>query len=199
MIQTQIAQHTDLMAQDKAAADIANIERKTAAEKASISKERVMCASELCDVVLSSHEASISLTLKVLQSVEKQVQMTKLQEALQGIEDRVINTKAKRDDLKARFQAETERAAALKRDALAVTGDLTEEINKKFEQWPITIEELEFDISRLQEQADAILCHNPAVLDEFNKRKAEMATLTKTLASEKAELAVEHAAITSVK
>jgi chromosome segregation ATPase len=199
MIQTQIAQHTDLMAQDKAAADIANIERKTAAEKASISKERVMCASELCDVVLSSHEASISLTLKVLQSVEKQVQMTKLQEALQGIEDRVINTKAKRDDLKARFQAETERAAALKRDALAVTGDLTEEINEKFGQWPITIEELEFDISRLQEQADAILCHNPAVLDEFNKRKAEMATLTKTLASEKAELAVEHAAITSVK
>ena len=200
MIQTQIAQLTDLMARRQSGGGHCEHRAQDCGrkgkhlERASDVRERVVRRRPLqsrgVDV---AHVEGFAVGRKASADDETAKRRCRV------LKTELSTHKAKRDDLKARFQAETERAAALKRDALAVTGDLTEEINKKFEQWPGTIEELEFDISRLQEQADAILCHNPAVLDEFNKRKAEMATLTKTLASEKAELAVEHAAITSVK
>ena len=124
--------------------------------------------------------------------------MQRMESSLREIEEKAAVAKAKRDDIRSKFHHIRDTAAELKQQAINVV-QLTPEIEKRFEGWPNTVEELEHSIDTLRGQADAILCHNPAVLDEFNKRRAEMTALTRTLETEKSELAVKQQAITMKK
>lgn len=197
-IESRIAQNKALMAEDEKAADVSTLERKIAKDQEHNDKERIRWAIQMCDAVEAEHAASKELTLKLLQSMEKRVQMEETESRLRDIETRIESLKAQRQEIKDKFATAKNKCLVLKGEAESVV-TLTDEVHKMFEEWPDTVEELEFEIQNLREQADAILCHNPTVLDEFNKRRAEMTSLTRTLESEKEELAMKQKGIDDVK
>ena len=194
----QIEQHKLLLADEEKSADFSSAEKKIKEDQHRITAERVACAMELFDTIVNGHEAATKLTLTCLESVETSARMQRMESSLREIEEKAAVAKAKRDDIRSKFHHIRDTAAELKQQALNVV-QLTPEIEKRFEGWPNTVEELEHSIDTLRGQADAILCHNPAVLDEFNKRRAEMTALTRTLETEKSELAVKQQAITMKK
>ena len=197
LILRQIEQHKTLLAEQRPA-DFTAREKSITEEQKKLIEDKLKYALQMCDAVEKSHAASKELTLLVLKSMETQVRQEQAENTLRALEARIDEQKAKREDLKEKALAAKQKALDLKAEAIKVV-ELTKEVENKFEQWPPTIEELEYAISQKQEQADAILCHNPMVLDEFNRRRAEMVALTRTLETEKEELAVEQAKITNVK
>lgn len=197
-IEAMINQNKSLIQTEQQSSDVARIEKDCLDKQKKITQDRVALAMEMCKSVHAAHKVYSEHTVNVLMGTEISAQMDKLATELSEIEDRVNVSKKHRDELKEKYTVERAKAVTLKEEAMSIV-ELTPEVEAMFSQWPTTIEELEFEINKYQEQADAILCPNPMVLDEYNRRRAEMKDLERKLEEQTATLKIKQDAIAKVK
>ncbi|XRB10317.1 structural maintenance of chromosomes protein 5 [Pseudoscourfieldia marina] len=92
-----------------------------------------------------------------------------------------------------------QKLADTKATAEQETGSITPELEEYFSTLSANYDELEAQVQAARERADRILCPNPNILDDYNRRCAEINQLEKTLHGDREELATGQAKIDSEK
>ena len=92
-----------------------------------------------------------------------------------------------------------QKLADTKATAEQETGSITPELEEYFSTLSANYDELEAQVQAARERADRILCPNPNILDDYNRRCAEISQLEKTLHGDREELATGQAKIDSEK
>lgn len=178
--------------------DLDAIEARYSAELTAVTKKREATAIDLADIMTSLFRSAHEVDAQELHRIELHAQMQYLTEEFNRQTEQSSSLRAELDSLTKTVQATKERArekkAIAERDA-----PLTEELMQKFNEMPVLVEELEEAIRLIEDEADAILCPNGMVLEDYKRRKAEIDDLVLSLRTEEEELANAQGEIGSLK
>lgn len=178
--------------------DLAAVEARVAAELAAVTTQRESKAAALADAMTALVRALHAHAAVALRAKELGEQAKHMKEEFDRQADLSSNLRVQRDALTKACADTKEKARRLKETAER-EAPMTEELKAKFADWPVLVEELEESIRLVENEADAILCPNGMVLEEYKRRKNEIDAIEASLRDEEARLGTAQGDIGSIK
>eukprot|EP00250_Pteridium_aquilinum_P020889 c2497_g1_i1 orf=333-3566(-) len=152
-----------------------------------LNKMRHKGAMELKDLFLEAVNIQKQLMIKRLCACEVDLKVREMERSVKAVE--VEGTKAQQeyDRCKASVE-ECRRAVESAKIAAERVAKLTPELKREFAEMPDTIEGLEDAVQENIAEANAVLCLNDSVLEEYEARCREISSLSAKLAEEVTQL-----------
>lgn len=163
-----------------------------------INEKRVSSVKNLVNSNSKLVEALKDLAAATLAVSELEAELGSMKQRFSELEQEVKKYKAMKAELERIYGQDKEALRAALENAKS-EAPLTEELTQAFET---TVHEsimsLEDDIAEKTERANAIVCANPNILEEYEERKGRMEKLSKDLSVERAELSSRKAEVAAL-
>lgn len=169
------------------AEDCKSAEEKLRAEITKLNQERKKNVLKLKDVVKEYAKNQIQLIFEQLASAEIDLKVREQERELKSHEQLALQYQREYDDSKMETGRCRQQLENAKRAAEQVAA-ITNELQNMFREMPDTVEDLEYLISDTLAEANAVLCNNPGVLEEYERRCKQIENLEDDLGTERAQL-----------
>ncbi len=189
---------TTALETERGSADVSGEVEKLEEAIVRYNKRHIAAVSKATGLMLSMTDVMIKRAPQALQQAELREQVGVLKARLQAHGAELEHAKgnvAKLSSILADLRAE---AKALHTEATKVA-PMTDGQQELFEGLPSDVTELEDLIAATSAEADAILCPNPGVMQEYKQRAADIAELDKEHRDKSAQLATRQARLDATK
>ena len=168
-----------------------------------LTREREKKAMELVAAAVDRSAAIVDWTAASLRAKELAVQHVHAQEVLAAAVRDFTQSESEVREAEEKLKEAKRVAVEKKNTAKSFTDgkDIKDlpELNAQFETMAKTVEKLEEEIQRIEDEADAIMCPNGMVLEEFKSKKDEIHQLETSLVTEENELNESNEKIDDIK
>ena len=188
---------------DSRATDVQKIERETKRDASSSLRKRVKTATDLAAVTADAAEKTHELTTRALRCKELHAQYEYFKDEWNAASE---TSNRLRDELRPaeeRLKALKETARELRVPAMEATNGRDPgkdaELEARFAQWDNDLAILEESIRMIEDEADAIMCPNEAVLEDYRARQRRAESIEAGLADQERELSESVAKIDALR
>lgn len=171
--------------------DCRSIEERLRADITKLNQERKRNVLKLKDLIKEFSKNQIRFIVESLALAEMDMKVREMEREHKAHEHLALSAQKEYDNRKADKKTCHDLLAAALRDAQRIT-PMTDEnrnhVQAMFREMPGTIEDLEDAIHDTVAEANAVLCNNPGVLEEYERRCKQIESLETELEAEKADL-----------
>ena len=178
--------------------DVEGLEASVAAKLKENTEKREKAVAAVTEATAACLKHMRERTACFLRAEECKVQSAHLQEVLDAAKGDQNDLLATKDECVSNCVKTKEKARETKQAAES-EAPMTPELQEKFLEYPATTEELDETIDAIETEADAILCPNGMVLEDFKRRKQEIDAIEADLKTGEAELTEKQSDIATVK
>ncbi|BBN03925.1 structural maintenance of chromosomes protein 5 [Marchantia polymorpha subsp. ruderalis] len=152
-----------------------------------INAQRCQNVLKLKEVMVAAVEKQIQYAAHHLNVIELDAKLKELEKDLKTQEDALDELQRHYDLLKSTTESARQALQTAKGDAEKVAS-LTSSLQAEFRKMPDSVEELEEAISEAVDAANAVICNNPNVLEEYERRCKQIQGLTEKVDTQRTNL-----------
>ncbi|BFI29248.1 structural maintenance of chromosomes protein 5 [Marchantia polymorpha subsp. ruderalis] len=152
-----------------------------------INAQRCQNVLKLKEVMVAAVEKQIQYAAHHLNVIELDAKLKELEKDLKTQEDALDELQRHYDLLKSTTESARQALQTAKGDAEKVAS-LTSSLQAEFRKMPDSVEELEEAISEAVDAANAVICNNPNVLEEYERRCKQIQGLTEKVDNQRTNL-----------